>query len=78
MAGTGRSHTLCGFLPQSVMGMYFFNPFGESVYLIRGFILHSLFSIPVKAGSRPYVEINGESLKKIQDRFNKVHVLIID
>ena len=47
-------------------------------FLIRGFTLHSLLSIPVEAGSRYFVELKGDSLKKIQDRFNEALVVIID
>uniref|UniRef100_M4C280 Uncharacterized protein n=1 Tax=Hyaloperonospora arabidopsidis (strain Emoy2) TaxID=559515 RepID=M4C280_HYAAE len=35
-------------------------------------------SIPVESGSRSFVELIGDSLEKIQYRFNKVLVVIID
>ena len=78
-AGTGKSHTICGIstalgredvIRGSVMA--------KASFLIRGFTLHSLFSIPVEAGSRSFVELKGDSLKKIQDRLNKVLAVIID
>ena len=50
----------------------------NAFFLIRGFTLHSLFSIPVEAGSRYFVELRGDSLKKIPDSFNKVLVVTIN
>ena len=74
-AGTGKSHTICAISRVNVMRGSFT---AKASFLIRGSTLHSLFSIPVEAGSRSFVELKGEALKKIKEKFSKVLVIIID
>ena len=78
-AGTDKSHTICGIFTALGREDVICGSFTvKASFLICGFTLHSLFSTPGEAGSRSFVELKGESLKKIEDRFNKVLVMIID
>ena len=50
----------------------------KAAFLIRGQTLHKLFHLPIKNNRRPFLPLNGESLKDLQNIFQNVTTVIIN
>jgi hypothetical protein len=75
-AGTGKSHVInswCTILKSGTFPIA--APTGRAAYNVNGVTLHSLLSL----GTRRWIKtLSGDSLKRVQKRFENIKYLIID
>ncbi len=77
-AGTGKTFTICA-ITQIIQNTHArCAPTAKAAFLIKGETLHSTFYIPCsKKHSDEFPDLNGENLKKLQNKFlNKTHIII--
>ena len=74
--GTGKSYVINALRNLLGQSCAVAAPTGKAAYNVQGVTLHSLLKLPV--GPRGHKDLKGQSLKQLQQQFEKIQYIVID